>query len=174
MATVRLTNYVRESIIRAIMNDLPKEDIESKAKQEVLDAAVERLPAKVRAVWDDEKLRPYIQMTYLRTDCGAIYATIPGCDRHATNPVDKIGAEAWALFQQRCGELREQSKQRRATYERLTQAVNSVKTVAEFVKQYPELAKYAPSSPDNPANLPARTDLIAHLRDAGLASLTKK
>lgn len=169
---LKLSKQMRDGIVRAIMSDLPRIDIEQIARDEVLAAAVSRLPEKVRAVWNDQKLRDFLDMRSIGTNCGAIYCRVPGNSREYQPASAIIGEDAWIKFQARCGELRQRNEATAQTERSLRASLAEVATAEQFCERFPGLAKYAPVAPEKAANLPATTSLIDSLREAGLPALT--
>lgn len=165
-----LNKTMRREIVSSVMADLPKLEGEQAIRDMVLKAAVERLPPKVRAVWDDPKLRGFIGTSTVYD--GGIGVAIPVHDREfwdaGNRRVHTLGEEGAAAFSAAVKEYRGRAEERSAVRERLEQALSAVRTVKQFREAYPELAKYAPDDAAPVRNLPATTDLMEKLKAAGL------
>jgi hypothetical protein len=57
---VRLTNEIRESIVRRAIANLPVVDYKSLIAETVQNAVIDAMPPEVRAVWDNETTRRYL------------------------------------------------------------------------------------------------------------------
>ena len=61
---MKLTNYMRDAFVRAVMDDVPEVDYKQQIRDTALKAAVEAMPAKLRAVWDDSALQDCVAMEH--------------------------------------------------------------------------------------------------------------
>lgn len=166
---MKLTNAIRESIVRSILADIPRRNFQDEAEKIVLPAAIELLPAAVKRVYKDAETRPYVRHAAVRTNCGALYVQIPCCegDSYSVNdPVRFIGAEAWAAFQKLCGENRAEKDSIRDTKRQLEIAIGGCSTAKQVRDRFPDLAKYLPAE-DQVQNLPATTAVIDNLKSLG-------
>jgi hypothetical protein len=57
---VRLTNEIRESIVRKAIANLPVVDYKAMITETVQNAVIDAMPPEVRAVWDNEATRRYL------------------------------------------------------------------------------------------------------------------
>lgn len=165
-----LNKTMRREIVSSVMADLPKLEGEQAIRDMVLKAAVERLPPKVRAVWDDPKLRGFIETSTIYEAGIGVAIPVHGDDFWAATrrAVHCLGEEGAAAFSAAVKEYRGRAEERSAVRERLEQALSAVRTVKQFREAYPELAKYAPDDVTPVRNLPATTDLMEKLKAAGL------
>lgn len=67
----RLTNDLRDDIFRKIMKGLPNRDYKVDLHKVVQDAVAQFMDPKVRAVYDDEKLRRLLNDSYVRISSGS-------------------------------------------------------------------------------------------------------
>lgn len=63
---MRLTNYMRDAFVKALMQDVPQIDYDQQIRDLAMKRCVERLPPKVRALWDDPATRISVDRTVLR------------------------------------------------------------------------------------------------------------
>ena len=56
---MKLTNYLRDSFISAVMNDVP--EVRFPTASEVQDMVYKKFPPKLKAVYNDEALRKGLQ-----------------------------------------------------------------------------------------------------------------
>lgn len=170
MAT--LTKAIKDRMIRLIMADIPKPDIETLAKNEFVAAVEERLPDCIKQTLRDPKWNDFICQQRVTTDCGKIYFYCHGPNRYLYKLDDWIeyaGAEAIEKLRTRCAEVRARDSQRATIQNELNGNFSSVRTIKQFEDRFPELAKYLPER-TAVANLPATNDLIEKLKAAGLQS----
>ncbi len=166
---MKLTNAIRERMVRSILADIPRRDFQHEAEAVVLPAAIELLPAPVKRVYKDSATRPYVRHAAVRTDCGALYVQIPCCegDGYSVNePVRFIGEEAWAAFQKLCGENSEEKDSLRTAKRQLEIGLGGCSTDKQVRDRFPDLAKYLPAQ-EEVANLPATTAMIDSLKSLG-------
>lgn len=67
----RLTNDLRDDIFRKIMKGLPNRDYKVDLHKVVQDAVAQFMDPKLRAVYDDEKLRPLLKDNYVQISNGS-------------------------------------------------------------------------------------------------------
>lgn len=67
---MRLTNEIRESIVRKAIANLPAADYKSLITETVQNAVIDAMPPEVRAVWDNETTRRYLVAAYVEIKDG--------------------------------------------------------------------------------------------------------
>ena len=172
--SMRLTVELRAQIVKDIMDDMPAldpkhlKDYRDTMDKRAREIARDQLPEKVRAIYDDVNLRPYVHTNYVSICCvGYQLPTLArGYDSSRalmkaieTDPVFDTAHKAY-------DKLRDDTQRIRSDL-----AINIAvpKTVKAFVEMFPDLAKYAPEEPTPAtANLPATTALMDSLKAAGL------
>ena len=172
--SMRLTVELREKIVRDIMADMPAlspnllKDYRDTMDKRAREIARDQLPAKVRAIYDDPDLRPYINTEYVGICCvGYQLPTVPrGYANTRALIQDTETDPAFDTAHKAYDKLREDIQRIQS---QLAFNVAIPKTVKAFVEMFPDLAKYAPQEPTPAtANLPATTQLMDSLRAAGL------
>ena len=159
---MKLTNYMRDAFVRAVMDDVPEVDYKQQIRDTALKAAVEAMPAMLRAVWDDPVLRESFNTSYTRmTDC--VYERMPeyrGIEealKAQTDVLEALHAKHHTQENQRY-ELR--TKVKAVAY--------SAKTRKQLAEMLPEFEKYLPA--DEAAairTLPVVANVVAELVAAG-------
>jgi hypothetical protein len=168
MAT--LTKRDRERIILSIMADIPSEDHKDEIRKRALEIAVSRLPEKVRAVWDDEKIRGYLNNAYVSLRYfGAVAVPSDNGFNWDVAPKAVFGDEGLAELSRMVEAFNEDEKKRDALHDRLTVEIGAVRTDKQFRERLPDLVKYLPENVVV-KNLPATTDLMDTLKAAGFNS----
>lgn len=168
---MRLTNDIRDRIVRSVMADVPLRDWQAEADAIVLPAAIERLPDAVRRLWKNSETRPFIQtaMVYAkdrstlstRVVIPSATASIASYEREAC-----LGEEATKALDA-LGEEKVADKARlKSLQNELRANLAACSTVKQVGERFPDLASYLPSEAATP-NLPATTAVIDKLRDAG-------
>lgn len=166
-----LTKDNKERMIRSIMGDIPQIDYQTAGADFIKAAVVEKLPPKVKAVWQDKEYKKYIKVARVSTDCGRIRATVPWFSDYAYSREIKefVGDETWNEFLE-FGRLNTQQIEARCALQNQMEAnFSTVRTFKQFRERFPELEKYLPHEPGSSANLPVTSDLADRLRAAGLA-----
>jgi hypothetical protein len=172
--SMRLTVELRAQIVKDVMADMPllstnllksyRETMDKRARE----VAREKLPEKVRAVYDDKDLRDYISGSYVSVCCvGYQLPTLSrGYDSNRALAkaieTDPVFLEAHTAYDKLRDDMQRIQNQ-------LVLNVAIPRTVKAFVEMFPDLAKYAPEEPTPvTANLPATTALMDSLKAAGL------
>lgn len=158
----RLTKALREKIVSAIVQDIPKIDYNEKARIYVQADAIRSLPPKVREVYDDEKLRPYIAE-------GNVYLRIFGGIRVATN-MYLMSEGTKEIIRAYNAAHEEQANNRRSMRNALLGLFNAVTTFDQALKKLPEFAVYIKRFDTTPtfdvSNLPV-ANIIPQLTELG-------
>ena len=161
---MRLTNYMREAFIRAALDDVPRVDYREQMQVAATKAAVDFLPPKVRAIYDDKELRDYLNTTYIEQFC------VPGINagqelKLAVKAAIKPALALAAAQQQRDDDLRRKIKA----------CAYAAATRAALVKMLPEFERYLPAD-DQAAcrTLPVVANVVAEFVKAGWPKGKKK
>lgn len=162
---MRLTNDIRDRIIRDIMADIPVVAHEDVMRKRAMEIAVSLLPADVLAVYNGPN-RHWIETGATFVCCVAY--KLPGLNDYESRKAREAaieGDEVWAAAHQAHDEQREN---RKALMAALRVNLAGCSTRKQFVERFPELAKYAPQDTQATANLPATNELVERLQSAGL------
>lgn len=158
--TMRLTKTIRDSFVRAAMNDVPQTDyveqITKLAKQE----AEAMMPPEVAKAY---KLHPdwfKDEGHYMGYEIGYIYIPLPRDKSLSAKALEKLNALAVAKAAQ--------TRDRNTLSSKLQAAANSVATRKALVALLPEFEKYLPADKEAACkNLPAVANLLADFSKAG-------
>lgn len=152
---MRLTQYDKSAIIRAIRDDIPKVDQELMRKTITAEIDKLLLPAvKKLAKEHPEALR--------RMDLGWYDM---GCDR--SWPDVMVGNVTLDQVKAICKPFRDASDKRRDVLRQLEFTMKGISTLAQAKKLLPEFISYFPSETEPTKNLPAVTNLMADLSKLG-------
>lgn len=165
-----LSKHEKDRMIRSIMADIPRPDIEKLAAEEFCAAVDERLPEAIKKALKDPKAREYVNTQTVYTDCGRVRFPCHAPCGHIYRLVDwepYAGEEAVKRLRDRCAEVRARDDARSEMQAALAANFSGVRTVKQFEERFPELAKYLPAKAVT-ANLPATSDLVDRLKAAGL------
>lgn len=161
---MRLTNELRQTILRQIMLDIPKTDYEEQLKDALIERLALKLPELIQRVWGDAELRGFLKTTYCGYHLGAkkrrYYFQIPGDESGLT-------AEDRQLLDPIADADLKQEKVREGLEEKIRSALYSCTTAKTLISRFPEFAKYTPTAAPNTENLPAPLNLIPDLVAAG-------
>ncbi len=171
---MKLTNHIRNTFIRAVMDDVPSTDYGAEQQRVATDWAVSIMPLKVRAVWDDKKLRHYIeacsfsQRLYFDDINEGEQLWVSGFSIPAPHDLheqmdDATKRTLYTLEAQ----SNEQHRRRRELREKLGIIVYALTTTAALEKALPEFAKYLPKATSKTENLPAVANLVTDFVKAG-------
>lgn len=157
---MRLSSAVKKSIIDSIISDVPTTDFQAIAREELLAAAVETLPTKVRKVWDDPTTRCFVKLGSYWSN--GLSAKVPSFSEHTVEP-PPAAAEQFGRRASQNDAQKDTLKQLRA---QISASLESVTTVKAFVERFPQFAAYAPNEA-KVANLPATQALTDKLKLLG-------
>ena len=171
---MRLTQSIRDSFVRAVLADIPKEDYIGQIQKLTQDYLRKKMPKEVAALYDNKELRgEYLNYHFISVPDGSGYhrsvcvfgpkiecAEMP---KSITDKIDKL-AEKNAIQQDTLKKLK-------ADVKRL---IISVNTRAALVKAAPELEKYLPEETEKTKQLPVATGVVTALVDAGWPKGGKK
>lgn len=159
---MKLTNYIRDAFIRAVMDDVPKIDYDELLRNAATKKAVELLPEKVRAVYDEFRDHRYLATYSVSTVCGVGYVHVPG--EESEERLDIIAAAIAPLVAQHMA----QQEQRNELEKKIRACAYSVTTRKALAELLPEFEKYLP--PDNATairTLPVVANVVSDFVKAG-------
>jgi hypothetical protein len=158
--TMRLTKTIRESFVRAAMNDVPQTDYNEQITKLAKQEAEAMMPPEVAKAY---KLHPDWFPTvghYIGYQAGYVYIPLPS----GLTMADKSKAKLLAL----AGDKVAQEKDRNALSAKLQAAADSVTTRKALVALLPEFEKYLPADDEAACKtLPAVANLLADFSKAG-------
>jgi len=170
---MKLTNTIRDAFVRAAMQDVPSVDYDEQIRELASKDLIDQLPPKVRAVWDDEKLRAYVKTTY--DTYGGVSISYPAdsdYDRNAKALTAKVATKVADLKAQHDA----QSKVRRDLKDKLHATAYGCTTRKQLAELLPEFEKYLPAD-DVKAKavmLPAVANIVSDFVKAGWPKKEKK
>lgn len=158
---MRLTKSDKQAFVAMVMKDVPQVDYDELAQAYIRETVVASLPPKVREVYDDPKLRPYLDTGWIST---------PGC----LNSFCMEGAGEFEAPPEYLDKLREfadlkheQNQSRHKLEVKLVSAINSCNTLKQAHERLPKFTAYLPKESEPLKNLPAVANLVVSLMDAG-------
>ena len=161
---MRLNKHHKNAFVEAVLQDLPATDYDEIAQKLVLNAMVERMPAKVRAVYDDKDVRHWLRNEWM---------SMPGSLQNFYCVGDSDRGEVPGELKERLLELsqlkREQASKKDAFGQKIRAAIDSCQTRKQALELLPEFEKYLPKDTTGTgvSNLPAINNLVAELVQAG-------
>lgn len=147
---MKLTNAMRDSIIVAVINDVPQEYGHEQALKDATAVAVELLPPSIAAIWNDKTTRHFVATRHY----ARIQGYLPIVDKHPK--IDAIADRAEASWRARCN-LRDHVRK----------VVYQFGTDTAMRELIPELDKYIPKQPAKTKQLPVSIELVAELTKYG-------
>ena len=165
---MKLTNYLRNAFVSAVMQDVPVQDFDEQTDKACVEAVAKELPETLRAAWLDPLLRCYFDTRFLHPH-GDFYVPVPtplhmyNNSDDPTHPSYRIRNALLPLAEQRA----EAKKARRELENKLHAVVAGCNTRKQLVEALPEFEKYAPQETAKLAGLPAVSGVVADLVAAG-------
>lgn len=165
---MKLTKSDREAFVSAVLNDIPQVDYNELAQKYVKDFLIEKMPPKIKAVYDDKELRDWLSTSYVG---------MPGSLQtfyfhHVNNEYRKINTVYPELAEQLVewsDKLYEQNQVQRDMQLKLGGIINGCSTLKQAKERLPEFEKYLPKERDatGVSNLPAVSNVVAELSKLG-------
>ena len=162
---MRLTNSDRRAFVRAVMADVPVIDYGIQVFNLVKPLVLATLPKEVIAMWNNNKLKGYIQTEIPEGISYKLTATtnfrLPVSD---WKPSEEIKAKLEEL-----GDLYDQQKENNWKLEtKLEGTIAGINTLKRALELLPEFAKYLPADRSNSVgNVPMIADVVVELTKAG-------
>jgi hypothetical protein len=162
---MKLTNYVRDGFINAVMLDVPTIDYEEQIRKVVLQDFVDRLPPQVRALWDNPDMRGWITTSY--RSYGNMSATFPVINSGRNLSDCNLSVHATKAVAALVERQREQSEHLKLLQANLKATVYGCSTRKQLAERLPEFAKYLPRDSETCNTLPAVANVVAEFVKAG-------
>lgn len=148
---MKITKYEKESIIRAIMHDVPCTP-DNVLKAEIQNALVQGMSAPIQELY---KTHPKA----LRTD------TVPSWDSGMSYRMEFVVGDADVKKVMKPFEAKKQARDE--AHRKLSAIVNGCNTLAQLKKMLPEFISYFPTETEPTKNLPAVANMVADLSKLG-------
>ncbi len=151
---MKLNKYTKQSIVRAILQDVPPIDKEARAVA-IKEAIIKAMGPEVRKLF---KTHP----TALRTQ--SVEYTNP--HRHWGDDV-VVGDVTKEQIRQIIEPYEKQETERRGAEAKLTRAFDGINTLKQALTTFPEFKAYYPTEAEPTKNLPALANVMADLSKLG-------
>jgi hypothetical protein len=159
----RITKWDKESIVRAIMADVPKPD-KSKRKEELQAAIVKAMSPEARKLYNKS---PSALRTYHLGDL--IYDNCNWASREIIR-----GDVTEVAIDELCKKYKAEDEAYNDARRALKGAIESCTTIKQLNDRLPEFKKYFPTAEKPAANLPALANVVADLTKLGWPKGEKK
>lgn len=157
---MRLNKSDKESFVRRVMQDVPQIDFDALARAAIQEDALKVMPDAIRAIYDDELLRPFLRCEYVSTGFSG-QVCVYACIRYWKS--DELKNELMKLQAQ----FYFQKKERDSLETKVRSMIYSCTTVEKARKALPEFAEYLPDREAVCKTLPAVTNVVTDLMLAG-------
>lgn len=164
---MKLSISLRNSIVRAVMADVPRVDYDDQIRELARQHAIKGLPPAVAKVYADPDLRAYLSLTPATVGSRpyTCYVIGPSSGAEFVKHMEGIDDAVSAL-------ISKDNAQRQVLHEmrlKVRAAVYAHTTTKSLLKAYPEWEKYIPQDPSavRTPNLPAPANLISDLVKLG-------
>lgn len=161
---MRLNKYHKDAFVESVLQDLPSTDYDEIAQKLVRNAMIERMPAKVRAVYDDKDVRHW-----LRNEWMSMSGSLQNFYCVADSNLGEVSGELKERLLELSQLKREQTSKKDAFGQKIRAAIDSCQTRKQALELLPEFEKYLPKDTTGTgvSNLPAICNLVAELVQAG-------
>lgn len=160
---MRLTDKLRKEFVDGVLNDLAHVDYHSMA-EDILRKDVEaQRPQTIKALIADPLIEPYIGDFYVRSTAAGVFNGIKVKCAYNIKPSKECDKQLIDLQKQ----FNDQYDKRKALRAELFGSISKCRSTQQISKLFPELSKYLPKDPWEPAENPPALNVIQHLVDAG-------
>jgi len=171
---MKLTNTMRDAFIHAAMSDVPQVNYIEQIEKAAMEKAIELLPAKARALWQDKTARHLLQINHVRVVTSDHYVN------HAVHvPGPQWDTEHGNQIRNACKEIAAkyiaQAESRKELDSKLRAVAYGCQTRKALADALPEFEKYLPAD-DAAGNrqLPVVTGVVTAFMQAGWPKGTKQ
>lgn len=161
---MRLNKHHKDAFVEAVLQDLPSTDYDEIAQKLVREAVIEKMPAKVRAVYDDKEVRHWLRNEWIGLP-GSLQNFYCVSDSNSGSPPEELKERLQNLNETK----REQIRTQDAFRQKIRAAIDSCQTRKQALELMPEFEKYLPkdTTKTGVSNLPVINNLVAELVKAG-------
>jgi hypothetical protein len=161
---MKLSKSDRGAFVRAVMDDVPQIDYDKQVTDLVHTIMREQMPPKLRAVYDDKELRPFLYHGNYHNEVRVAGVTRVNC----CYPV-KLSDENKTHLIELATAYKQQEDQRDELRQKLEATILTCTTLKQAKERLPEFERYLPADRDGiaTANLPAVANLVGDLTKAG-------
>lgn len=132
---MRLNKADKQTIINAIVDDIPTIDYKEQMRVKIQKAAYEAFPAEVKAIHDNHELKPYLAEGYVFIGRG--YGSV-----YQANKEFKLEGALCEEIYAMCDKSDEQAAQLRSVRNQLQGVFDTVRTYEQAKAKLPEFEKY--------------------------------
>lgn len=164
---MRLTNTMRDAFIRAAMHDVPKEvDHSEEIRKIVTKDFVEKLPPKVRAVYDDPSICDWLKSDH--NHYGDVSVRYPARETSGWSTKPKLSPNVQKKVDELAQKKKDNDKLRNELEAKLRNVAYSCTTRKQLAEALPEFEKYLPEDEAKAIrSLPVVTNVVADFVKAG-------
>jgi Glu-tRNA(Gln) amidotransferase subunit E-like FAD-binding protein len=163
---MRLTNFLRDSFIRAAMADVPSVDYEEQAHKYAKEELLKKLPEKIRAIAKDTELSQWLNREYISMPMHI--NNFYGFTAINNNGVLKGDSAIYTKLEELSRLKVEQAKQRQELESKLQNVAYACTTRKQLLEALPEFKQYLPEEEAKAAkNLPALANVLSDFVKAG-------
>ena len=158
---MKLTKAIRQSFVRAVLDDVPQVDYKEKARKLIQDHFVSLMPPAIKKIYANRELREeYLHKDYVHY----YFFTAQVFMGHSQDLKGNI-------IEHTLKELREAEKEQEKQYDELESKLEGIArsftTTQKLIEQFPEFEKYLPTEAEQLKNIPAVAEVIPALMAAG-------
>jgi hypothetical protein len=164
---MRLTNTIRDSFIRAAMDDVPKKDFQEQINKVIVDDAVSQLPPKIRTLFLDKTLSGFVKTEWKYVLNSRFLVPSGGLFSPKQETIEKVRKLE--------SEITSQNEKMRSLRDKLHGCAYAVTTRKALVDLLPEFEKYLPADDASACRtLPVVQNVVSDFVKAGWPKDGKK
>jgi len=165
---MKLTNYLRDAFISAVMQDVPRiADHSEEIRKLVVADVLSQVPKPVKEAFEDSKSRQYLKECSLYF--GGVGVMVPNVSEYRNDP--KLTEKGAIKVKKLTDEIEADNKKRKELVEKIRGVAYGCNTLKQLKELLPEFIKYMPED-DSPIarNLPVVTNIVSDFKKAGWKS----
>lgn len=175
---MKLTNYMRDAYVNAILADTPAIDLNAitdEVHKIAIDDALTRVPEAIRKLWASNETRPYVSSAMIGFNSRTFGYGFFGCYVPCANNLEDLSAKAKAKITALGEKAAQASAHREELRQKLRAAAYGCTTRKQLAELMPEFEKYLPANEATAARTQlAVVNVVADLVKAGWPKGGKK
>lgn len=162
MRAARLTNDMRDTFVRRVMDDVPQVDYEQQVRDAVNKAVMSALPKQVKTLYENAETSGYVNVEHVSCQDPYMSFSLPVRNQASLRAIvnDTVSPfqDGW----------RQQKKQRQDLTDKVRAVAYHCATVKALQDAFPEFAQYLPKDErDATRNIPMLANVVADFVKAG-------
>lgn len=164
---MNLNKHHKQAFVRAVLDDVPQVDYKDQAHKLMTEAAIKKMPPKIKAIYEDKELRHYLESSSIYYRNYSLYVHGVPQRLHGESDIRRLGGDELVAALDEIKALDSEQEIKIANIKmQLEATIENIRTLKQLRETFPELVKYMPEEATKTANLPG-TNVVSALVQAG-------